>query len=231
MRIHRRKFLAGLSSLAGAAAMTPARANALPESTEREEPRRRKTIAFLGTEVRTHSHSQHFLDRLVLGYGWRGAWQEPRLDVASVYIDQFPNGDLARGRVERHGLKLYASIAEALTLGTGKLAVDGVAIIAEHGDYPNNEKGQKLYPRYEWFKECVKVFEQSGRAVPIFNDKHLSTTWPRCAEMVADAKRLNIPFFAGSSLPVTSPHAVDRYAARCSPQGERVRCLRWPRQL
>jgi hypothetical protein len=49
----------------------------------------------------------------------------------------------------------------------------------------------------------VKVFEASGRAVPVFNDKHLSTTWPRCREMVVDAKRLGFPFLAGSSLPVT----------------------------
>ena len=48
---------------------------------------RRKRIAFLGTEVRTHSHAQHFLDRLALGYGWRGQWQEPRLDIASVFLD------------------------------------------------------------------------------------------------------------------------------------------------
>ncbi|MGY8691147.1 MAG: hypothetical protein ACKVHP_25825, partial [Verrucomicrobiales bacterium] len=60
-----------------------------------------------------------------------------------------------------------------------------------------------LYPRYEWFKECVRVFEASGRAVPVFNDKHLATSWEQCVEMVADAKRLNFPFFAGSSLPVT----------------------------
>ncbi|MFT4639063.1 MAG: hypothetical protein ACI8T1_002387 [Verrucomicrobiales bacterium] len=163
----------------------------------------RKKIAFLGTEVRTHSHAQHFLDRLTLGYGWRGAWQEPRVEVASVYIDQFPKEDLALERIKRHGLTLYPSVAEALTLGTGKLAVDGVVIIAEHGDYPDNDLGQKLYPRYEWFKECVRVFEASGRAVPVFNDKHLATSWEQCVEMVADAKRLNFPFFAGSSLPVT----------------------------
>jgi hypothetical protein len=60
-----------------------------------------------------------------------------------------------------------------------------------------------LYPRYEWFKEVVKVFESSGRSVPVFNDKHLSTSWDRCTEMVADAKRLSFPFLAGSSLPVT----------------------------
>ena len=77
---------------------------------------RRKRIAFLGTEVRTHSHSQHFLDRLALGYGWRGGWQKPRTDIASVYIDQFPEkGDLGRDRVKRYGLKLYPSIEQALT--------------------------------------------------------------------------------------------------------------------
>jgi hypothetical protein len=163
----------------------------------------KKKIAFLGTEVRTHSHAQHFLDRLALGYGWQGGWQQPRLEIASVYIDQFPDGDLGKDRIKRYGLKQFGSIAEALTLGTDKLAVDGVVIIAEHGDYPNNEMGQKLYPRYEWFKECVRVFEASGRAVPVFNDKHLSTSWQRCAEMVADSKRLGFPFLAGSSLPVT----------------------------
>jgi hypothetical protein len=140
---------------------------------------------------------------MTLGYAWQGGWQKPRFDVASVYVDQFPHVDLARARIKRHQLKLFPTIAEALTLGGNQIAVDGVVIIAEHGDYPKNEKGQTLYPRYEWFKEIVKGFEASGRAVPVFNDKHLSTTWPRCQEMVDDAKRLGFPFLAGSSLPVT----------------------------
>ncbi len=186
----------------------------------------RKKIAFLGTEVRTHSHAQHFLDRLTLGYGWNGHWQRPRVDVASVFIDQFPERDLARERIKRHKLKQFPNIAEALTLGSDKLAVDGVVIIAEHGDYPNNEKGQKLYPRYEWFKEVVKVFESSGRSVPVFNDKHLSTTWVRCKEMVDDSKRLGFPFLAGSSLPVTwrlpaidVPHGVPLVESVCVAYG------------
>src|SRR5262249_23218373 len=134
---------------------------------------------------------------------WRGEWMAPRVEVASVYIDQFPEGDLARERIRRHKLRQFPTIAEALTLGSSKLAVDGVVIIGEHGNYPKNEKGQRLYPRYEWFKQVIRVFESSGRAVPVFNDKHLSTTWQRCAEMVADSKRLGFPFLAGSSLPVT----------------------------
>lgn len=163
----------------------------------------RPRIAFLGTEVRKHSHAQHFLDRHTMGYAWGNGWQKPRIEVASVYLDQFPEDDLGRERVARHGLKLMPTIEDALTLGTGKLAVDGVVIIAEHGDYPKNEKGQKRYPRYEWFKRVVKVFEDSGRSVPVFNDKHLSTQWDECVEMVEDSERLQFPFLAGSSLPVT----------------------------
>lgn len=199
----RRRFLGRLGATAGAGLLPLSRNHAEALEPAKKKWKQQKRIAFLGTEVRTHSHAQHFLDRLTLGYGWRGQWQEPRLEVASVYIDQFPEGDLAKQRIQRHGLKLYSSISEALTLGGDQLAVDGVVIIAEHGRYPSNEKGQKLYPRHAWFKECVKVFDASGRGVPVFNDKHLATTWAQCQEMVEDAKRLDFPFFAGSSLPVT----------------------------
>lgn len=195
MTITRRKFIAGC------AATLPALHLCAHAAAAAEMPRKR--IAFLGTEVSQHSHSQHFLDRLKLGYSWGGGWQNPRLEIASIYVDQFPRNDLGRERIKRYGLKQFPSVAEALTLGSSKLAVDGVVIIGEQGKYATNEKGQCLYPRYEWFKEVVKVFEMSGRAVPVFNDKHLSTTWARCAEMVKDSKRLGFPFLAGSSLPLT----------------------------
>ena len=91
----------------------------------------------------------------------------------------------------------------ALRLGGDKLAVDAVLLIAEHGDYLSNEKGQKLYPRYEWFEEIVKVFEQDGQAVPVYNDKHLSYDFAKARKMVEDSKRLEFPMLAGSSIPVT----------------------------
>ena len=163
----------------------------------------RKRIAFLGTKVYQHSHAQHFLDRHAMGYTFAGRWQVPRFDIASVYIDQFEEPDLGKQRIEKYRLKAFGTIEEALTLGTSKLAVDGVVIIGEHGDYPVNDRGQKRYPRYEWFKKVVKVFEDSGRSVPVFNDKHLSTVWSECKEMVDDSVRLKFPFLAGSSLPVT----------------------------
>ena len=190
--LSRRSFLVSTAATA-ALACAPLRGAARP----------RKKIALIVTEVRRLSHGQHFLDRFTLGYTWNGGWRKPEVDLASLYLDQFPEGDLGRATAKRHGVPLYPTIAEALTLGTGKLAVDGVVIIAEHGNYPKNEKGQKLYPRFKFFKEVVKVFEASGRSVPVFNDKHLSTDWRECVEMVEDSKRLRFPFQAGSSLPVT----------------------------
>lgn len=216
--IDRRTFLAsGAACLAARTALF-----AQSPASDGQVPR----IAFLGTEVRRHSHAQHFLDRLTAGYTWDGRWQKPRVEVASVYIDQYPDEDLARSRIARHGLKSFPSISEALTLGGSKLAVDGVVIIAEHGNYPRNEKGQTRYPRYAWFKEVVKVFEDSGRSVPVFNDKHLSTSWDECVEMVADSKRLGFAFLAGSSLPVTwrlpsidMPHRADLRESVCVAYG------------
>lgn len=168
------------------------------------QPRQaKKKIAFLGTDVFKHSHAQHFLDRFHLGCATGGRWRESQVEVAGVYIDQFNENDIGRQRIAKYGLPQFSSIADTLTLGGDALAVDGVVIIGEHGKYPKNEKGQTLYPRYKWFKEVVAQFEKDGRSVPVFNDKHLSTDWEECREMVADSERLQFPFYAGSSLPVT----------------------------
>ena len=205
LQTNRRKFIAATgTSLIGSVAIPALNgafsADAVSNSVDAASKPR---VAFLGTVVKRHSHAQHFLDRHTVGYTWNGQWQEPRIDIASVYIDQYPDDDLGKQRIARHGLRSFPTIEEALTLGGDKLAVDGVIIIAEHGDYPMNEKGQKRYPRYDWFKKVVSVFQDSGRSVPVFNDKHLSTRWDECVEMVEDARRLNFEFLAGSSLPVT----------------------------
>jgi hypothetical protein len=207
----RRRFLAAL--LAGAAtgpfaarySRRAAAAGPSPPAARADAPAsgQRKRIALIATEVRKYSHAQHFVDRFLEGYGWGGVHRRSPLELVSLYVDQFPDGDLSRERERRHRVKIYPSIGEALTLGTSRLAVDGVVIIGEHGDYPTNPKGQRLYPRYRFWKQVVKVFEESGRAVPVFNDKHLSTEWRECLEMVEDSRRLGFPFLAGSSLPVT----------------------------
>ena len=164
----------------------------------------RPRIAAIVTEYRKASHAQGIVDRFLDGYGWESRHYHPRVDIVSMYLDQKPRNDLSEERVRRHpGLKIYPTIAEALTLGGDRLAVDGVLSIGEHGRYPRNEKGQRLYPRYEFFQKIVEVFRRSGRGVPVFNDKHLSWNWAWAKEMVETARTLGFPFMAGSSLPVT----------------------------
>ena len=162
-----------------------------------------KRIAVIGTIYKYLSHVQHIADRFLVGYPHEGAWHRPDMKVVSLYIDQKPEGDLSSQRAAEFGFSVYPTIAEALRCGGEKLAVDAVLIIAEHGDYPRNEKGQILYPRYEFFKACTEVFEKDGRAVPIYNDKHLSWSFEKAKWMVAESKRLKFPMLAGSSLPVT----------------------------
>lgn len=163
----------------------------------------RKRLAIVTTIWKYLSHAQHMGDRFLVGYPWKGRWHRPAMDVVSLYVDQRPEGDQSELRAREFGFRVYPTIAEALRAGGNKLAVDGVLVIGEHGDYPVNDKGQIQYPRYEFFEQIVKVFEADGRTVPVFNDKHLSYSHEKAAKIVAASKRLGFPMLAGSSLPVS----------------------------
>ena len=164
----------------------------------------RPKIGAVVTRCFKYSHAQHFVDRFLDGYGWNSTHHHPPMDLVSLYVDQVGPDDLSRERGARHpSMKLCSTIAEALTLGGNKLAVDGVLIIGEHGKYPRNEKGQTKYPRYEFFEQVVQVFRDSGRAVPVFNDKHLSWNWEWARKMYDRSREMGFAFMAGSSLPVT----------------------------
>ena len=119
----------------------------------------------------------------------------------SLYVDQVPDNDLSREVGRECGVRVTRSVADALTEGD-KLAVEGVLLIGEHGNYPLNEKGQILYPRFEWMEEIAAVFKKVGKSVPVFNDKHLSYTFEKGRKMLVRGTELRFPIMAGSSLPV-----------------------------
>lgn len=161
-------------------------------------------LAAIVTVYRKYSHAQHIVDRFLEGYGWNGTHHHPPMDLVSLYVDETPSDDLSRERAQRFPqMKICPTIAEALTLGGSKLAVDGVVIVGEHGKYPKTPKGQVQYPRHRFFEETVKVFRDSGRTVPVFSDKHLSWNWDWAKEMYDTSRSMGFPFMAGSSLPVT----------------------------
>lgn len=161
----------------------------------------RKPLACLTTVYRPLSHSYHIAGRFVHGFALGNKMHVPKQYVSSIYAHQEPDNDLSRDVCKEHGIKHAKSIEEALVSG-GKLAVDGVLLIAEHGNYPLNDKGQVLYPRYEWMEEIARVFKKVGKSCPVFCDKHLSYTFAKASRMLARGKELGFPVMAGSSLPV-----------------------------
>ena len=159
----RRTFLGAVG--AGVAAVVAA---------EEPKDRPRKKLAVVTTEWRERSHAWHMAERFLAGYPIQGKWHKPPFDAVAAYVDQTPRNDLSKKRASEFGFPIYPTIAEALRAGTDKLAVDAVLIIGEHGNYPTNEFGQKKYPRYEFFKQVVEVFQKDGQVRPIFNDKQMS---------------------------------------------------------
>ena len=90
-------------------------------------------------------------------------------------------------------IPIFKTVGEAVTLGGKELAVDGVVIVAEHGNYPTDLKGHWLLPRWWIYQQVMRVFEQSKRSVPVFNDKHLSYNWDEAKWMFDKSRELNFP--------------------------------------
>jgi hypothetical protein len=187
-KVNRRDFLQAGAGVLGAAA---------------RGAETRKKIAGVSTTYHVRSHSDNFITRFLEGYWINDKYYPPPCEIASLYVDQVHPADISRRLSMAYGFPIYPSVAGALTLGAGKLAVDGVLLIGEHGDYPVNEKDQKLYPRYEFFQQVVRAFRTSGRAVPVFCDKHLSYDWTKAKWMYDQSRELGFAMMAGSSGPVT----------------------------
>lgn len=161
-----------------------------------------RPVAGIVTVYRRHSHADVILTKLLEGPNYDGKNLFP-LSLKSVYIDQFPKNDIGRELAKKYGFKICETIDEALTLGTGKLAIDGVLNIGEHGDYPKSEIGQIQYPRRRFFEEVCKTLARTKRIVPVLNDKHLAANWDDAKWMYDRARELAVPFMAGSTIPLT----------------------------
>ena len=177
----RRRFLEVTGSTVGVAGLAGALGSAASTGSSLQPAAgtaRRPKVAALATVYSYLSHAYHIVGRFIDGfpvYAGHGLHGPP--------ISRLPACSSNRPRKRpiwaepRLGCTVFA-IANPLpmrsTLGTGKLAVDAVLLIAEHGEYPYNERLQKLYPRGRFFGEVLEVFKASGPAVPVFIDKHLS---------------------------------------------------------
>ena len=171
-----------------------------------------KQVAAVISQWSRNSHADVILGRILEPETW-GHKQPFQMQLKSLYVDQFPEGELARAMARKHGFTVHDEIRPALS---GPL--DGVLVIGEHGPYPTNSRGQKLYPRRRFLDEVAESFRRLGRVVPVFSDKHFSYE-PLFAQWILQSYRhQQIPLMAGSSLPVGW-----RYPQTAWPLGERVK--------
>ncbi len=160
-------------------------------------------VAGLTTEYRHNSHADMYFTRLLKTDRMNGSGVTPPLKLVSVHTDQVPANDTSRKFAAQHDVRISKTVDDALTLGTGELAVDGVFLVAEHGNYPESDTAQFQFPKRRMFTELAETFRRAGKVVPVFHDKHLADNWKDAKWIYDKARELNIPMMAGSSLPGT----------------------------
>ena len=158
----------------------------------------RPKVAGITTAYYHNSHADLILSRFTQTDTLDFKGPKLPLDLVSLYVDQHPDNDTSA----KQGVPVFANVRAALTLDSDQLAVDGVYLVAEHGKYEKSPTGQTIYPKRRLFAEVVKTFEASGRVVPVFMDKHLADNWEDAKWIYDEARRLDIPMMAGSSIPV-----------------------------
>lgn len=220
----RRRFLERTSRGLAAMMISPATGTEAPGI----DPSRKLRVAAVITEFTYRSHAHVILENFLEPYLFNGKRTESRMDVVSLYVDQFPEGDIAHGVARAYGIGIYPTIAEALRVGGHSLAVDAVLSIAEHGRYPTNAKAQVEYPRKRFFDAIVAEFRRSGATAPVFNDKHLSYRADWAREMVETARAMGFGLMAASSVPlaVRKP-PLELSQARRSPRPSRCTAATW----
>ncbi len=195
-RFTRREMLT-MAGMAGITALAGNAAAAFPQ-TQQKRPRIAVLVSYWAFP---RSHADWIVNKLIDGYWWDGAYMPSRVEVVSVYIHQLEESPLGQKVAKAKNIPVFKTVDEAVTLGGKELAVDGVVIVAEHGNYRTDLKGHWLLPRWWIYQQVIRVFEQSKRSVPVFNDKHLSYNWDEAKWMFDKSRELNFPLTGGSSIP------------------------------
>eukprot|EP01052_Picozoa_sp_SAG31_P009704 SAG31_NODE_516_length_14707_cov_3.026629_2_plen_161_part_00 len=73
-------------------------------------------VAAVVTEYRPGTHADVLLSKFVYGFPMDDGLHPARVQLAALYIDQFPAGEIGRAFAAQHGIPIFHSIQSALTL-------------------------------------------------------------------------------------------------------------------
>ncbi len=158
-------------------------------------------VAGITTLYRQNTHADVLIGRILETDTLDGKGKQSTLKLVSLYVDQLNDEDTSRGLSRKYNFPMYDRVSDALTLETKNLAVQGVVLVAEHGEYPISQTGQMIYPKKRLFAEIFNTFEKTKQVVPVFSDKHLADNWKDAISIYETARKMNVPLMAGSSVP------------------------------
>ena len=75
-----------------------------------------KKIAAIITEFFRLSHADVMVPKFLMGFPTDEGLIAPRVELASLYIDQYTDADIGRDLAAQHDIPIYPSIVKALTL-------------------------------------------------------------------------------------------------------------------
>jgi hypothetical protein len=163
----------------------------------------RKKLAAIAASCALRSPADNLITRFLEGYWLDNDFHQSPCEIASVYVDRIAAGDIAHRLAAAYQFPVMPSISDALTLGTGNLAVDGVLLVGESGVSPAHTSTPARDLRFEFFAQVVAAFKKFGRSVPVFCAGYLSDNWDHVWQSYQWSRELGFPLMAGSTPAVT----------------------------
>jgi hypothetical protein len=146
----------------------------------------RKKVAAIAASYRLRSDADNIVTRFLRGFWINDDFHRSACEISSLYIGRIDATDVGSRLAAAYQVPLMPSVSAALTLGTGRLAVDGVVLIGEDS-------------RFEFFTQVLQTFRKAGRSVPVFCAGYLSLNWDHARQMYQQSREMGFPLMAGSA--------------------------------
>ena len=90
----------------------------------------KKKIAAIISEYRPGSHADVIVGKYLQGFPTDQGFFEPRVELASMYIDMFPDNDMGRAMAEEFGVPRWDGLSLCTMVGEISVGWQGIGTVA-----------------------------------------------------------------------------------------------------